>query len=104
MYNETALANAREQELLSTEVAVMSYGQIAELAEVELGPNGESPADFFYTQVRAYVVAALEGDEETAIKEKEEASLRAFLTLRPKADTLSKMDVYRNDDGDLVVR
>ena len=104
VYNETALANAQTQELLSTEVAVMGYSLIAELAEVELGPNGESPADFFYVQVRTYVVNALQVEEVAAVRAEEEKKLSAFLNLNSKDSTLGKMQVYRDDEGNIVIK
>ena len=104
MYNETALANAQAQGLTSVQVAAMGYSLIAELAEVELGPNGESPADFFYVQVRTYVVNALTEAEADALKEEEEKKLKAFLDLNSKDSTLGKMSVYRNEDGDIIIK
>ena len=107
VYNETALANAQTQELLSTEVAVMGYSLIAELAEVELGPNGESPADFFYVQVRAFVVNALEVLEEAADSQEEIDLIKASLKLVPRTvagSRLKGMDVYRDDEGNIVIK
>ena len=103
-YNEIALQNAQDQELTSATVAAMGYSLIAELAEVELGPNGESPADFFYVQVRTYVVNALTEAEAEAIKDEEEKKLKAFLDLNSKDSTLGKMQVYRDDEGNIVIK
>ena len=104
VYNETALANAHTQELTSVQVAAMGYSLIAELAEVELGPNGESPADFFYVQVRTYVVNALQVEEVAAVRAEEEKKLSAFLNLNSKDSTLGKMSVYRDDEGNIVIK
>ena len=104
VYNETALANAQTQGLTAAQVAAMGYSLIAELAEVELGPNGESPADFFYVQVRTYVVNALQVEEVAAVRAEEEKKLSAFLNLNSKDSTLGKMQVYRDDEGNIVIK
>ena len=104
VYNETALANAQAHGLTSVQVAAMGYSLIAELAEVELGPNGESPADFFYVQVRTYVVNALQVEEVAAVRAEEEKKLSAFLNLNSKDSTLGKMQVYRDDEGNIVIK
>jgi len=104
VYNETALANAQTQGLTAAQVAAMGYSLIAELAEVELGPNGESPADFFYVQVRTYVVNALQVEEVAAVRAEEEKKLSAFLNLNSKDSTLGKMSVYRDDEGNIVIK
>ena len=106
MYNETALANAQAQGLTSVQVAAMGYEQIAALAEVVLDENGQHPddPDFIYRNVRTYVVNALTEAEAAAVRAEEEKKLKAFLNLNSKDSTLGKMSVYRNEDGDLVIR
>jgi len=106
-YNDVALANAEQKKLTSVEVQAMGYSKIAELAEVELGPNGESPADFFYQQVRNYVVSALLTAEEEALAKDEEELLKSALKQMPETiggKKLKKKDVYRNEDGEIVIR
>ena len=106
-YNEVALANAQQQQLTSVEVQAMGYSKIAELAEVELGPNGESPADFYYQQVRTYVVTELDIVEQAAIDADEEALIKSAIKQMPETPggkKLKKKDVYRNEDGELVIR
>jgi hypothetical protein len=45
--------------MIPAQVAAMGYEEVAALCEVTLGPNGESPADFFYINERAYIACAL---------------------------------------------
>ena len=106
-YNEIALQNAQDQELSSVLVSAMGYSLIAELAGVELGPNGESPADFYYTQIRTFVVAALKEEEEAAADAEEEALITASIKLIPDTDAgkkLKKMKVYRDDEGNILIK
>ena len=100
-YETAALAKARKDGLAATEVRALGYAAIAALAGVKLGPNGESPEDFFYRAVRAYVAGELEGEEAEAAIAAKEADLKAFMVLNPKFDGL---DVYRDDEGNLVVK
>ena len=95
-YEQTAYDNATAQGLTGAEVRAMGYTQIAELAEVELGPNGESPPDFFYVQVRSVVADAIDADAGAALRARQKADLEAALRLFP---SLSGMHVYDTDDG-----
>ena len=52
-YVETGKATLRER------VLAMGYKEIAALCGVTLGPNGESPPDFFYKNVRAALAEEL---------------------------------------------
>lgn len=105
-YNEIALANAQAQELTSADVAAMGYSLIAELADVVLGPNGESPADFYYTQVRAYVVNALKELEWETEKKEMVEHIKAALKNLPQTvagKKLKKKDVTVNEDGEISI-
>ena len=105
-YNDVALDNAHAQGLTSVQVAIMGYYEIAALAEVVIDENGAHPddPDFIYRNVRAFVVGALQAEEEAAVKVEEEKKLEAFLALNSKDSTLGKMKVYRNEDGDIVIK
>ena len=106
-YNDVALGNAQQQKLTSVEVQAMGYSKIAELADVELGPNGESPADFFYQQVRTFVVTALLAEEQAKLVQDEDDLLKSALKQMPETISgkkLKKKDVYRNEDGEIVLR
>ena len=109
VYDDTALANARAQDLSSDEVAAMGYEQIAALAEVTLDENGQHPddPDFIYRNVRTYVVNALVVDEEAAEDKEEEDLILASLKLVPSTAAgkkLKQKGVYRNEDGDIVIK
>jgi len=58
-YKITALANARKQELTSSQVAALDYRGTAALAGVKVEANGNSPSDFFYVAVRRKVADTL---------------------------------------------
>ncbi len=95
-YEDVALANAIDQKLTCTEVAAMGYSKIAELSDVELGPNGESPADFFYVQVRAFVVAELQALEAAQLEEDIMKDLEAAKRTYPR---LAGLEVFKEEDG-----
>ena len=80
-YETVALAKATEQGLTAADVRALGYAAIAALAGVELGPNGESPADFFYIQVRNYVANELHAGAAQALKARQREKLEASLVL-----------------------
>ena len=100
-YEEAALATAIKRALTADAVRHMTYAQIAELAGVELGPNGESPEDFFYVHVRNYVASALAANAEAVIKEKRRVALEASITLHTD---LGGLAVYEDADGNFVIK
>ena len=95
-YVAVALANAHEKGLTAIEVRKLEYVQIAELSGVVLGPNGESPADFYYTQVRQGVADALQAEEDAALHAEQKAALEASRLIFP---CLKNMTVYEAADG-----
>jgi hypothetical protein len=88
IYNDTALANARDQGLTSNEVEDYGLSQIAALADV----TEPYPPDFFYVQVRAYVVQNLEADEAAAERAEEQKDLDAALRNFPRLQKYSIVD------------
>ncbi len=98
-YEADAIAQAQADNLTSTQVAGMGYADIADLAGVTLGPNGGSPSDFYYVQVRNAVVTALRAAEEAAADKAAEDKTQAALILLS-----SPKKVYRDDSGDIVIR
>ena len=62
------LSAARAAGMSSVDVAELGYEQIAAMSSVTLGSKGESPADFFYVQVRRYVWHVLATEERKAIE------------------------------------
>ncbi len=95
-YVAVALANAHADALTSKQVKLLGYTEIAHLAGVILGPNGESPADFYYEQVRTAVVAALEVEEAEALVASQESDLKAATRIFP---SLRGLGVYRIPQG-----
>jgi hypothetical protein len=58
-YTQIGINNANIQQLASTAVSTMTYEQISALCGITLGPNGESPEDFFYVAEANQIVASL---------------------------------------------
>ena len=79
-YQAAALAKARKDGLTSGDVLALGYQGIAALAGVKIEANGNSPADFFYANVRRKVVNVLKPEEDEASDEAMETSIRAKLT------------------------
>jgi len=98
-YDQAAIANAVARGLTADDVQKYTYSQIAELAGVVLGPNGESPEDFFYTQVKQAVVQSLRDNAANALKEKQRTAIIACITLYPD---LKGLALYDTDEGFIV--
>ena len=107
-YNEIALANAQAQELTSADVAAMGYLLIAELAEVTIDEDGGHPADpdFYYTQVRSYVVSQLAAAEWEIEKADMVTHIKSAINNLPQTEAgkkLKKKDVTINEDGEITI-
>lgn len=92
-YVAVALQNAHEKGLTAAEVRKLEYVQIAELAGVTLAPNGDSPADFYYVQVRQGVADALQAEEDAALHEEQRQSLEAAKLIFPCLKNLTVYDM-----------
>ena len=80
-YEIDALAKARKDGLTAAQVAALDYRGIAALCAVKVEANGNSPADFFYVNVRHYVADTLQ-------READEAALTALrLAVQAAADS-----------------
>lgn len=62
-YADKILAAALAAGMKSADAATLSYPQLAVLAGVVLGKNGEAPEDFFGESQRAMLAAALQEKE-----------------------------------------
>ena len=89
----------------------MGYAEIAALAGVTLGPNGESPADFFYVQVRNTVANALHANEAEVLKTQRRQRLETLMesetqtaTVLKGAVVISPVDGEIMGENDLLVR
>jgi len=100
-YTTAALASAEAQNLTAAEVLAADYAEIAALAKVSLGPNGESPDDFFYRHVRKHVAGCLDADAAEAIYTKRKTALESAITLSPD---LSGLTVSQDEDGKIVIQ
>ena len=72
-YFDKALTKAKKQGLSAAQVAGLRYTEIAALAGVKIGANGESPKDFFYEAIRAKIVARLNDEFRLAALEADRA-------------------------------
>ena len=73
---------------------------MAALAGVTLGPNGSSPGDFFYGNVRRVVANQLRGDTEVEANEQKRLEIENALKAVP---SLSTAKVTVTDDGKFKV-
>jgi len=96
-YVAAAMENAHKQLLTAKAVRLLEYVQIAELAEVVLGPNGESPVDFYYTQVRQGVADTLEAEEDAALRAEQKEALEASRLIFPCLKNLTVYDLNETD-------
>lgn len=96
-YEQVAYDSAVAQELAAADVRAMGYAEIAALAEVELGPGGESPDDFFYVHVRNAVAQALQANADSAKHARQKAALEAAVEYF--SDDLHGLTVFDAEDG-----
>jgi len=86
-YEDAALAKAWQLGLTAKQVAARKYPQVAQLAGVTLGPQGQSPPRFFYKHVQRHVVRTLARESREQRIEQRRLAVRAKLReLFPKAD------------------
>ena len=76
-YEQAAYDNAVAQGLGAADVRALGYAQIAQLADVALGPHGESPDDFFYVHVRNAVAQQLQANADSLKRERQRVALEA---------------------------
>lgn len=87
-YEIDALAKAREDNLKAVDIDKLDYRAIAALAGVTIEANGNSPLDFFYTNVSNHVINALKVKEEESKEAEESVAMAA---------ALSKLTVFERD-------
>ena len=100
-YEAKALAEARRQGATAAEIRVLTYGDVAVLAGVVVKPDGASPADFFYRNVRNVVGSTLAADEAQAVQDIQKSELESALA---SSVSLKDKEVEVNADGELVVK
>ena len=86
-YDEKALNTARNRSLTAAEVRALDYRQVAQLAGVTVKPDGNSPADFFWRNVRHAVATELEREETATRREGVRSQLESFLRASLGAET-----------------
>lgn len=76
-YTETALVAAHAAGWTAAQAATAPYAQVATASGVTLGPDGESPADFFWRYVRRMVARQLAAEEAGVVLADKRARLLA---------------------------
>ena len=79
-YEIDALAKARTDGVTAADVAALDYRGTAALCAVKVEANGNSPADFFYVNVRRYVASTLKIEEDEAAELATKTAIEAKLT------------------------
>ena len=97
-YINSLLAAARAQHWTAADVEAMTYAQVAAACEVKIEANGDSPADFFFVNVRRGAALPLARDEWEAEVEARRLAVETVLSVaRVPARVLV------NDRGEIVV-
>ena len=97
-YEAKLLAAAHKDGLTASVVAKLSYVGTAPLCGVTIKPNGDSPADFFYENIRRAVARDLAREEWLATVEGTRADIEATLL---SAGVSGR--VYVDEEGNIVV-
>jgi len=97
-YINSLLAAARAQHWTAADVEAMTYAQVAAACGVKIEANGDSPADFFFVNVRARVAKTLADEEGVAAQEARRQQVVAALS-REGVDG----DVLADADGNIVI-
>lgn len=91
-YEPKAMTAAKAQSLSADDIQALGYVGIAALAGVKIEVNGDSPADFFYINVRNYVVNRLDEEEKEAAEAAMQQAVMGKLTAEQKDWLADKLE------------
>jgi len=100
-YSEALFNYAKANSMSAVNIRALNYRGVAAGAGVSIKPNGDSPADFFYVNVRNQAANALEKEEVETALENERAALETQIR---KVSGFDDANVVIAPDGSFEIR